>query len=877
MRRSIALATLLLAAAACDRVRTVPPQVDAGPACGAGERLVNGQCRFVCQRDGDCAAGQRCNLLAGTCEPRPPELDASVFVPCTEGARRCSVDNRTVELCGADGRFAVETACPSPDGFCSNERCLACQPNATKCGSSPMAVEVCAQDGSGFSPVACAGTATCQMGECRECTAGERRCSPDGRAVQECQRRTQLNLSTTWVNVGDNFDGTCITQRCMGAGMASACVTPQCIPGSSQCMSSAIQQSCSATGQWQNTTCTQVPGLGPTAECQNGACVDECADAVRERSYFGCEYWTAVMDNGVRASVFKANTTSGQGNTDSEFAFVVTNRSSLSATVTVTRWFNNAVQTVKTVTVPGRLDPTTRGLGVIRVPWQSIGAAADSNSASGLRRFAYKLVSNRPISVYQFNPLAAFRDVGSCTTAANCTLAPSNEGPQCVNGTCRYFAYSNDASLLLPSHIFGTSYVGLTPEHVIVRSSRTDPNATANTFGDGQLVIVAREPNTQVTIRSTARTSAGPGVPALNPGQTQTFTLNDYDVLQVASALPTATPGSINLECGPNNFEVGGTGCTYASNCSTSPLCGLVQPCCCTSQVCRIDNDLTGSVITADKPIAVFGGSVCITRGFTDVACDHVEEQLFPFATWGRNFIASRTAPLRLVNNTFASPAAASPDYYKIVAGCPASACPNGTLLTLTPPPAAGDVLSPNRCLSGSLAANTCRLAGGAFVEFRSRTSFTISADQPIQAAQIFSSQSATTGTGPNAPNQGDPSLVLLPPIEQWRSQYTVLTAPGTRDNYLGLVIDASRVQEVRVNGTAVPMTNFTAVGTSPFRVANVAVPVGTHTILVVPRPGQMTLPGAGVTVYGFDSFVSYGYTGGLDLTTIVTGINPGG
>ncbi|MBE2253021.1 MAG: hypothetical protein IAE78_26045, partial [Myxococcus sp.] len=111
----------------------------------------------------------------------------------------------------------------------------------------------------------------------------------------------------------------------------------------------------------------------------------------------------------------------------------------------------------------------------------------------------------------------------------------------------------------------------------------------------------------------------------------------------------------------------------------------------------------------------------------------------------------------------------------------------------------------------------------------------------------------------------------------QWRSQYTVLTAPGTRDNYLALVIDTSRVQEVRVDGTAVPMTSFTAVGTTPFRVANVPVAVGTHTILVIPIPGQMTLPGAGVTVYGFDSFVSYGYTGGLDLTTIVTGINPGG
>lgn len=879
MRRALSPLLLLLAAAGCDKTRVRPPEVDAGPVCEATERLVNGQCRFVCRRDGDCSAAQRCNLLSGTCEPKPPEPDASVFVPCTEGARRCSVNGGAVELCGADGRFTTETTCPMPDGFCSNERCLDCRPNSTKCSAAPTNLEVCQSDGSGYRTVMCAGMATCTMGECRECTAGERRCSPDGKAVQECQRRTQLNLSTTWVNVGDNFDGTCITQRCMGAGAQSACVTPACIPGSSQCMGSSVLQSCNATGSYDNITCTTVPGLGPTAECQNGACVDECGEAVRQRSYFGCEYWTAVLDNLVTTSVFKGNVTSGQGavNNDSEFAFVVTNRSSLNATVTVSRFFGGAVQVVKSVMVPGRLDPMTRGLAVIRVPWQSIGTNADPDSTSGLRRYGYKLVSNRPISVYQFNPLAAYRDTGACTAASQCTLQPASQRPQCVNNTCRYFSYSNDASLLLPAHIFGTSYVGLSSEHVIQRQGRNDPAGAAQSFLNGQLVIVAKEANTQVTVRSTARTLPAPGVPALNPGQTQTFTLNDYDVLQLATDLPAATPASINLECGPNQFEIGSTRCSYASNCSTSVLCGITTPCCCTTQFCRIDNDLTGTVITSDKPIAVFGGAACATRGYGDVACDHLEEQLFPFVTWGRNFIASRTAPLRLANNTFASSAAAGPDYYKIVAGCPASACPNGTLLTLTPPPAAGDVLSPNRCLTGSLAANTCRLAGGAFVEFRARTSFIITADQPIQAAQIFASQSATSGTGQTAPIQGDPSLILLPPVEQWRSQYTVLTAPGTRDNYLGLVIDSSRVLEVRVNGTAVPMTSFTAVGATPFRVANVPVPVGTHAILVIPQPGQMTLPGAGVTVYGFDEYVSYGYTGGLDLTTIVTGINPGG
>ncbi len=884
MSRLFFVLCLAAAGLACDKTRITPPPVDAGPVCEANEKLVNGMCRFVCQRDGDCAAGQRCNLLSGTCEPKPPDPDAGLFVPCTEGARRCSVDGTAVELCGANGRFAVEMACPSPDGYCFNEQCLACRPNSTKCTSTPTELQVCEQNGSGFRSVTCAGAATCTMGECRECSAGDRRCSPDGKAVQECQRRTQLNLSTTWVNVGDNFDGTCITQQCSGTGAASACVAPMCIPGTSQCLNTSTQQTCSPTGRWDNVACNTVPGLGPTAECQNGACVDECGDAVRQKSYFGCEYWTAVLDNPVAAAVFKANVVTGQGalNADSEFAFVVTNRSTLSASVQVTRFFGGAVQTVKNVTVPGRLDAATRGLAVIRVPWQSIGDHPtmsnnyDSASKSGLRRYGYKITSSRPITVYQFNPLAAYRDVGACTTASSCTTAvPESANPSCNANVCRHFSYSNDASLLLPAHILGTSYVGLTPEHVMERQGRTDPNGAATINFNGMLTIVGTQDNTQVTVRSSARTRAGPGVVALDRGAQQVFTINTYDVLQIASDNPAATPQSINLECGLNPFI--GTNILGQPNCSNPPSCGgLLQPRCCT-QFCRVDNDLTGSVVTADKPISVFGGSSCTTRGYLDTACDHVEEQLFPFVTWGRNFVAARTAPLRLSNNQLASAGAAGPDYYKIVAGCPASACPNGTRLTLTPAPAAGDVLSPVRCASGSLSANTCQLAGGTFVEFRSKTNFTISADQPIQVAQVFASQNATTSTSTVYPTQGDPSIVLLPPVEQWRSQYTVLTAPGTRDNYLGLVIDSSRVLEVRVNNAPIAANSFVTVGSTSFKVANVPVPVGTHTINVVPQPGQTTLPGAGVTVYGFDEYVSYGYTGGLDLTTIVTGINPGG
>ncbi|MBX7100661.1 MAG: IgGFc-binding protein [Myxococcaceae bacterium] len=831
----------LCAATACDRTR-VTGTFDAGLKCQDHERVINGECRFVCQRDGECMSGERCNLFTGRCEAKPPGPDAGpVTTPCTRGAERCTSDTKAIERCAADGTWGVFQTCATPSGFCLNEKCLACQPGLASCvmGQTNQ-VQVCKDDGSGFRTFNCAGAASCTQGECRECTPNATRCSPDSKSVQTCTRQADETLTWKWVNSGDNFDGTCVTQTCElnGQGVA-ACHPPDCVPGSATCKSSTVQSVCGATGTPSDVTCSSLPGMGPNAECQNGVCFDECADAVKAKSYFGCEYWSAVQDNSVSATPFKAGTTSGQGAlaSKSEFAFVVANRSLSPATVNVTRIFGGATQTVATVTVPSRTDGATKGLAVIRVPWQSIGPASTTApmSYSGLAKYGYRLVSTKPVSVYQFNPLSAS-----------------------VNGT---FSYSNDASLLLPIHILGTSYVGITPEFVTVRASNSTGAPVAGRGFNSHLTIVAPEDGTTVSIKSSATIKAGTGIAATAKGGTLTLTLNAYDVAQIATTEPPGLSGSAtgNLEaCKDDPYD---------------PLSCLFG----CDKFCRVDSDLTGTIVTANKPVAVFGGSSCTVRGFADTACDHVEEQLFPFVTWGKSFVATRTAPLRLTDNTFASAANAGPDYYKIVAGCPDSQCPNGTSITLSVAPAAGDVLSSasgNGCIAGtSLTANTCRLRGGAFVEFKSKTSFTIGSDFPIEVAQLFAGQDATGGT--TRPAQGDPSLVLLPPVEQWRPNYTVLTAPGTKDNYLGLVIDGTKVQRVEVDGA--PAAGFTAIGATPFKQVNLPVATGTHTIVVVPNPGVSPIPGAGVTVYGFDQYVSYGYTGGLDLQSIVTGITPGG
>ncbi len=853
MHKLVVLTAIIgLLGAACKPTTSGSSGDDGGAACPKDQKLVNGECRFVCGRDGDCAAGQRCNLLVGQCEPKPAATDAGAPVArCTNGAVRCSTDNKSIQRCQPDGTFVLDSTCPTPNGFCENGQCLACRPGATACTSSST-VDVCDELGKAFHSVTCVSGATCANNECQACTTGAKRCSTDGKSLQECQRQANPASSTAWVNAGDNFDGACVTQQCVTAGSSAACKPPACVPGATQCKNAQTQQLCNAVGSYDETVCSTLPGAGPTSECIGGACVDECADAVKAKSYFGCEYWAANLDNSVDA-LFKAKTASGQGMVDSDYVFVVTNQSTSPATVTVQRFVGTAIVTVKTVTVPGRTDAATKGLVKIPVPWQSQTSAAVpvATGVTGRARFAYHLVSTKPITVYQFNPIDAVKLTKSCSAAPGQLDCSCNEfagypgnlqcsfgGPLVSNvstvGTCTstptgnkcgYNTFSNDASLLLPAHILGLSHVALAP------GSAVGKNGSTRTVYGGQVAIVATADNTTVTVKASGPIAAGTDIAAMAQGESRDFVLNSYEVLQLTSG------DGADIECA-NPF-------------------------------CRIASDLTGTIVISDKPVAVFGGHPCAQVPYDKFACDHVEEQLFPFETWGKSFAMVPSAPILLSNgNQSGTP----PSYYKVVAGCPLSKCPNGTLLTLNPAPSASDVLAPLGCTAGtSLQANNCRLSGASFVEFRASRAFTLVADQPISVAQFLTGEEATSSSAV----EGDPSMILLPPVEQWRSRYTVLAATGLAHNFLGLAIDSSRVSAVLVDGVAI--SGFQAITGSTYQFKNHPVSTGTHTIQVNAAAGQSTLPGAGVTIYGYDSYVSYGYTGGLDLSTLVTGTNPGG
>lgn len=228
--------------------------------------------------------------------------------------------------------------------------------------------------------------------------------------------------------------------------------------------------------------------------------------------------------------------------------------------------------------------------------------------------------------------------------------------------------------------------------------------------------------------------------------------------------------------------------------------------------------DLSGSLITADQPIAVFGGHQCanIPQGFR--ACDHIVEQLPPTSTWGKSFV---TMPLatRTRGDTFR--VLASTDSTRVSI--------NGLFVTT--------------------------LNKGQFHERIIVDPATITATEPVLVAQ-YSNGTAFDGV------TSDPFMMLIPPFEQFLGNYTVTTpASGFRTNYINVVAPDAAVGSINLDGAPIPAASFTPIGASGFSGAQVPVSLGSHN-LVGTQP-------FGVFVYGFDSFDSYGYPGGQSLAEV--------
>ena len=230
--------------------------------------------------------------------------------------------------------------------------------------------------------------------------------------------------------------------------------------------------------------------------------------------------------------------------------------------------------------------------------------------------------------------------------------------------------------------------------------------------------------------------------------------------------------------------------------------------------------DLSGTIVTSDKPVALFGGHICanIPDGNT-FFCDHVVEQLPPVTTWGKSFV---TMPLatRVGGDTF-----------RIVAS---------------------DAATEVR-VNGSVVAT---LGAGQVHQQLIDGPATITSDKPVLVAQYSNGTTFDNVTS-------DPFMMLIPPYEQFLASYTVTTpASGFNTNFINLVVPDAAVGSVVVDGVPIPAASYVVIGSSGFRGTQQAVGLGSHT-LSGPLP-------FGAFMYGFADFDSYGYPGGQSLAPIV-------
>jgi hypothetical protein len=320
--------------------------------------------------------------------------------------------------------------------------------------------------------------------------------------------------------------------------------------------------------------------------------------------------------------------------------------------------------------------------------------------------------------------------------------------------------FSTDGFLGLPTDILG--------QHYIVEAYTNDLGADSPPQGGSQFSVVGTADGTNVTI---------------DPSET----VGDHTA---------GTPYTVQLNQGQ----------TYQLNDGAVP-----------------NGDLTGTDITSDKPVAVFGGNNCADVPSGVFYCNILTEELPPVTAWGSSFV---TEPL----------AGRTADTFRFLASTDNTTVQvNGTTVAT--------------------------LSAHQFYETELSTASVITSSNPILVTQ-FSNGS----TYDNA--QSDPFSVTVPPSGQFLNSYTVTTEPDGADaaitaNYINVVAPSSEVGSVTLDGTAIPASDFTAIPGSSFSGAQVAVAFGSH-VLGGPLP-------FGLTVYGEGNDDGYGYPGGFTLSPIAT------
>lgn len=200
-------------------------------------------------------------------------------------------------------------------------------------------------------------------------------------------------------------------------------------------------------------------------------------------------------------------------------------------------------------------------------------------------------------------------------------------------------------------------------------------------------------------------------------------------------------------------------------------------------------SDLTGTLVTSTKPVAVFSGHNCAYVPDVSVkSCNMLAEQMPPTRTWGRTFgvgaIEERSySVLRVL------------------------AREDSTVVTI-----GGREVA---VLDGGEYYENARLTEDALVL----------TSKPALVAQF------SPGFG-NGDGAGDPMMIIVPPLEQYDNVYMIATpVRGSWRHYVNIVAKSEHVEALSIDGHAVDQTRFKVLGKTGYSVGRLEISYGTHVV----------------------------------------------
>ena len=233
------------------------------------------------------------------------------------------------------------------------------------------------------------------------------------------------------------------------------------------------------------------------------------------------------------------------------------------------------------------------------------------------------------------------------------------------------------------------------------------------------------------------------------------------------------------------------------------------------------NGDLTGTEVISNKPLAVYSGHECATIPTRKRYCDQIVEQIPPTSSLGTRYIASPFAGRQ------------GGAVIKIVA------TNNQTAVTI-------------KC-DGSISNVLLNISQSYLFTTPPNKACYIAASQPILVAQL------STGKGDEL--FGDPSMVILPPIEGFSNSSIVYSFGNDRAirNYISLIMGETAVKDacITVDGLGISRTDIISVAineTSSFNVVRISVSPGIHKV-------RSSCGVVGVLAYGSGPSTAYAYS----------------